>query len=142
MTSHRFDQQLLPRYEITGHTYPVLCWESQEGWTRKRNGHTTFFFVPKNRLASEPVRKQRAAVELSRAGGCIKEKKTVRPSTLARLGPHTLEVVPGLLPVSRSTLNSTAVARFRKVTSLSQCSRDRGERTLFCSPLCPIHVLF
>lgn len=64
----------------------------------------------------------------------------MRPDTLARHGPHTLKVVHGLLPVSRSGLNSTAVARFRKVTSLSQCSRDRGERALFCSPLCPIHV--
>ena len=123
----------------------------------KRNWHTTAFCA-KNRLATEPVRKQGAVVELSRAGGCIKEGKQRVPASysLARLGPYTLKVVHGLLPACLPALSllslplsplslslslSVSAARFRKVTSLlSQRSRDRGERALLCSPLCPIHV--
>lgn len=139
MPWHHSDQQLLTWCETTGHTYPVMSWSRRRAGHIKRNWHTTAFCA-KNRLSTEPVRKQRAVVELSRAEGCIKEEETVRPETLARLGPHTLKVVPGFLPVSRSGLNSTAGARFRVVTSLPQCSRDRGERALFSYPLCPIHV--
>lgn len=91
--SNYFEQRHLTWYEITGHSYPVMCWSRRKAGRRKETDTQPLFFVSgKSSLVTEAVRKERPC----RAGGCIKEKKTVRPhsSTLARLGSHTLKVEP------------------------------------------------
>lgn len=110
----------------------------------KRNWHKTAFCAKNSfsyRAGEKPASScwAKSNRRMHKGGESSARRHTgpTRPAYIKSWAPRRL------LPASRSGLSSTAVARFRKVTSLSQCSRDRGERALLCSPVCPIpiHVL-
>ncbi len=117
----------LTRYEITGLTYPVLCWESRDGWTHKRNWHTTAFCA-ETQISYRTGEKTASRCWAESSSRMHKGKENSAPVTLhtgpTRPAHTTCSWTPACL--SRSGPNSTAAARFRKVTSLPQCSRDRG----------------
>ena len=93
----------------------------------KRNWHTTAFCA-KNRLATEPVRKQRAVVELSRAGGCIKEGKTVCPCELLTGPARPIYIRTSLcLPLSLSL--SLSLSRSLSLSLLPALGKRRHSST-------------
>lgn len=138
---HHFDLNCLHDVKLPDTLTPVLV-PRVAGSARHKRRDKRFLKIAKTRLAAEQVWTQRVFVELCRPGGSIRKEKPARPFTAALLGPHSLKVE--LLVDSCSSLvwDSTAAARFRKVTSLPCSSRDRGERALLCSLLYPPFMLW